>query len=593
MLYSTIYPFCSSNVANSTSFCGKMSLYGAPSNTSTSSSGVVTGPQGGTSHGVTAEDNNHNRLLVTTGAPASLLFPLSVGGNSSNRSQAATTCDLDGISLFDDVDFSDKPKEINDCLDDLADLIEEKSVKPMLAAVAPTNMMIPSGVGPGGGPPSGGPSMNQRNLSEAERRRNDAVSLLKSLSVPDPLLGQLVAESMTGFIFVVDAHGTVEFVSDSSTENVGHSPLQIQGNTIYNFLHPADHSRFGCHLVQQQSPPTTSTDPDKARRNFTCRFKLQNHSSGDSYMTLYVACITVRRDQESAETSRLLCVARKLSDVSPHPLTVVATPAASQSSAMAAAAASAASGHGGMIANTTELFTTKLDPTSFKVMHAGVCSDSPGGATRDSGRLRASVAAKTLSMVGKCFLDFCHPEDRDLVRGHFLSTVREKQSVSRVYRMTGLIGNHNGSIHQRLSNVVHVQTKSKYHKALTNNSSSIVSIHSIVGDFGITPQNNRNNSGSSSTSGSGGGNSNSTSSNLSSAAATASAVAVAAAAASVTSTTSYLLNHAETAPPSGGQRIHHQQLPVVMMSSAMPKMSTLSSLLSTPPSSTMTSTSSG
>jgi hypothetical protein len=93
-----------------------MSLYGAPSNTSTSSSGVVTGPQGGTSgHGVTtAEDNNHNRLLVTTGStPASLLFPLSVsGGNSGNNrsGQAATTCDLDGISLFDDVDFSDKPK---------------------------------------------------------------------------------------------------------------------------------------------------------------------------------------------------------------------------------------------------------------------------------------------------------------------------------------------------------------------------------------------------------------------------------------------------------------------------------------------------
>ena len=47
--------------------------------------------------------------------------------------------------------------------------------------------------------------------------------------MPDPLLGQLVAESMTGFIFVVDSHGTVEFVSDSSTENVGHSPMQIQG----------------------------------------------------------------------------------------------------------------------------------------------------------------------------------------------------------------------------------------------------------------------------------------------------------------------------------------------------------------------------
>ena len=46
--------------------------------------------------------------------------------------------------------------------------------------------------------------------------------------------------------------------------------------------------------------------------------------------------------------------------------------------------------------------------------------------------------------------------------------------------MTGLIGNNNGSINQRLANVVHVQTKSKYHKV--NNSGFIVSIHSIVGD---------------------------------------------------------------------------------------------------------------
>ena len=206
-------------------------------------------------------------------------------------------------------------------------------------------------------------------------------------------------------------------------------------------------------------------------------------------------------------------------------------------------------------------------------MHA----DTSPGATSNS-RLRASVAAKTLSMVGKCFLDFCHPEDRDLVRGHFLSTVRDKQSVSRVYRMTGLIGNHNGSIHQRLSNVVHVQTKSKYHKALNSNSSSIVSIHSIVGDVLSQNSNPRSSTNQSATA-------NSTSSNLS------------AAATAVTATTSYLLTTDTAVPSHGGsrQRIHpHQQLtPVVMMSSAMPKMSTLSSLLSTPPSSTLTSTSSG
>lgn len=89
------------------------------------------------------------RTTTTIGCPrwpgTALLFPSLSTGNSNSRNSA--TVDLDGISLFDDVDFSDKPKEITDCLDDLADLIEEKSVKPMLAAVAPANMMISAASG--------------------------------------------------------------------------------------------------------------------------------------------------------------------------------------------------------------------------------------------------------------------------------------------------------------------------------------------------------------------------------------------------------------------------------------------------------------
>ena len=107
-------------------------------------------------------------------------------------------------------------------------------------------------------------------------------------------------------------------------------------------------------------------------------------------MTLYVACITVRRDQESAETSRLLCVARKLSDVSPHPLTVVTSSAVMQAAAAASsaaqAAAAAAQANSAIIANATELFTTKLDPTSFKVMKVMHTDTSPsaGGTTSRS-----------------------------------------------------------------------------------------------------------------------------------------------------------------------------------------------------------------
>ena len=90
-------------------------------------------------------------------------------------------------------------------------------------------------------------------------------------------------------------------------------------------------------------------------------------------------------------------------------------------------------------------------------------------------------------MVGKCFLDFCHPDDREVVRNHFTSTLRDSQNISGVYRMTGLVGNNNGSVHQRLNNVLHVQTKSIYHKSVNHggpgiNTGLIQSIHSIVGD---------------------------------------------------------------------------------------------------------------
>ena len=98
-----------------------------------------------------------------------------------------------------------------------------------------------------------------------------------------------------------------------------------------------------------------------------------NNSEG--YITLYVACITVRRKQEKAETSRLLCVARKLSDVSPHPLTMVAASPASVISA----------NNNAVITNATDLFTTKLHPTTFKVMLA----DTSPAATNS--RLRASI----------------------------------------------------------------------------------------------------------------------------------------------------------------------------------------------------------
>ena len=109
----------------------------------------------------------------------------------------------DALSLFDDLEL-EKPKGIGD---DLVDFIEEKTaITPMLAAVAPANMMMSSVMPNNPMPPM---------INLTERRRTEATTLLKSLSVPDPLLGQLVSESLTGFIFVVDAQGKWNFFSSN------------------------------------------------------------------------------------------------------------------------------------------------------------------------------------------------------------------------------------------------------------------------------------------------------------------------------------------------------------------------------------------
>ena len=144
----------------------------------------TTGPTGSN-----LSDPNHNSLLEFLEQPL--------------LARSADDFHADALSLFDDLEL-EKPKGIGD---DLVDFIEEKTaITPMLAAVAPANMMMSSVMPNNPMPPM---------INLTERRRTEATTLLKSLSVPDPLLGQLVSESLTGFIFVVDAQGKWNFFSSN------------------------------------------------------------------------------------------------------------------------------------------------------------------------------------------------------------------------------------------------------------------------------------------------------------------------------------------------------------------------------------------
>ena len=103
--------------------------------------------------------------------------------------------------------------------------------------------------------------------------------------------------------------------------------------------------------------------------------------------------------------------------------------------------------------NKMELFTTKVDPTSFKILQAEIIphSNSSSSISTNSstspisnGLLRASMAARTGTMTGKDLLEFCHPDDHDVLREHFNRTLRQNGAggdTSKIYRMRNLIGN--------------------------------------------------------------------------------------------------------------------------------------------------------
>jgi hypothetical protein len=84
-------------------------------------------------------------------------------------------------------------------------------------------------------------------------------------------------------------------------------------------------------------------------------------------------------------------------------------------------------------------------------------------------------------MSGKCFLEFCHDADEEIIRAHFLETLQGNNGstlTSKPYRMVGLFG---GNAEQQLQRSVRVQTRSRYFKPVNHHEKGfIMSTHSMV-----------------------------------------------------------------------------------------------------------------
>jgi hypothetical protein len=308
---------------------------------------------------------------------------------------------------------------------------------------------------------------NNSSSAEHERRSNAAAAaattaLLNSWMVPQ----DLVAESSSGFAMVIDQSGTIEFVSETVRCHVGHAGQSMRGQSIYNYILQADQDKMNTALHPQNlnSPANVgpsssiSADPDlNYRRTFAVRFLVIN-ATNNNYEGIYLNTVPLRKPNKSPS---LLCVARKMGSGQPPPFQQQQQQQQQQqNSATNQLQVGVSNGQ-------ADLFSTRLDPTSFRILHSETD--------------KTSFSSRASLMSGKCFLEFCHDADEEIIRAHFLETLQGNNGstlTSKPYRMVGLFG---GNAEQQLQRSVRVQTRSRYFKPVNHHEKGfIMSTHSMV-----------------------------------------------------------------------------------------------------------------
>ncbi|XP_076149137.1 neuronal PAS domain-containing protein 4A [Alosa pseudoharengus] len=128
-------------------------------------------------------------------------------------------------------------------------------------------------------------------------------------------LSELLHE-MPGFLLLLTGEGKLLFLSDSVSEHLGHSMVDLvaQGDSVYDIIDPMDHFIMRSNLV----PPTTpETD-----RLFRCRFNtsksVRRQSAGNKLVLIRARCLTPPVAPTSYWTSNPVWVCF-CSPLEPHP----------------------------------------------------------------------------------------------------------------------------------------------------------------------------------------------------------------------------------------------------------------------------------
>uniref|UniRef100_A0A8D3ANQ0 SIM bHLH transcription factor 1a n=1 Tax=Scophthalmus maximus TaxID=52904 RepID=A0A8D3ANQ0_SCOMX len=99
------------------------------------------------------------------------------------------------------------------------------------------------------------------------------VSRTRSLDGVSQELGSHLLQTLDGFIFVVAPDGKIMYISETASVHLGLSQVELTGNSIYEYIHPADHDEMTAVLTAHQPYHSHFVQEYEMERSFFLRMK--------------------------------------------------------------------------------------------------------------------------------------------------------------------------------------------------------------------------------------------------------------------------------------------------------------------------------
>ncbi|XP_073483095.1 single-minded homolog 1 [Aquarana catesbeiana] len=86
-------------------------------------------------------------------------------------------------------------------------------------------------------------------------------------------LGSHLLQTLDGFIFVVAPDGKIMYISETASVHLGLSQVELTGNSIFEYIHPADHDEMTAVLTAHQPYHSHFVQEYEIERSFFLRMK--------------------------------------------------------------------------------------------------------------------------------------------------------------------------------------------------------------------------------------------------------------------------------------------------------------------------------